>query len=246
MPAIPHLDHYDDFARALQNYQLSSEALQILAQTPLTLMVGPTSVGRDTIISELVKTGAYYDIVTSTTRPPRVNNGLLEQDGVEYHFQTEAHMLEETRAGRLVGPAIIHEQQVSGISIQEFQKALALKKIAITDTDPVGAIDITQLKPDALAIFVLPPSFTAWIDRISNRGAPSKQELQRRLTGAIKEFTLALEHDCFVFMINDELAEAVKEADALAHGTHQPQHERFGRELAARLREETKAYLETL
>ena len=230
---LPHLDYRQDFETALKGYALNDEAVSILAITPLVLIAGPSSVGRDTIVQRLVESGKYYDIITTTTRPPRENNGILERDGVEYYFRPEVYVLEEVQAGRLIGPAIIHNQQVSGVSIQEFEKAQKLQKIAVTDLDPVGTLDVAALKSDVVVIFVLPPSFEEWLARINRRGAPAPEELKRRLEGAVKEYDLGLAHsDIFTYVVNDDLEKAVAEVDDIAHGRHHPANEATAQQLA--------------
>src|SRR4051812_45219052 len=109
------LKHKDDFEKVLAGCQLSDGAKQTLAQTKLLLLVGPSSSGRNTIINELVAEGGYHYIVSDTTRQPRVNNGVLEQDGREYWFRTEEDILADLQAGNFLEAAIIHDQQVSGI-----------------------------------------------------------------------------------------------------------------------------------
>src|SRR5690349_7662236 len=94
-----HLKHIDEFREVLANYHLSDEAKQTLNDLHLVLMVGPTSSGRNTIIRELVKTGSYHFIVSDTSRKPRHNDGILEQNGREYWFREEADMLQDLRHG---------------------------------------------------------------------------------------------------------------------------------------------------
>ena len=122
-----------EFQDLLANYQLSKGALQTLSQTQLVLLVAPTSSGRNHLIRELMKTDDYYYIVSDTTRRPRTNDGIMEQSGVEYWFRDEADVLSDIRDGKYLEAAVIHQQQVSGISIRELQKATDLGKIAITD-----------------------------------------------------------------------------------------------------------------
>src|SRR5947209_4084329 len=117
------LVHKAEFHTLLADYKLSKASLLTLSQTKLVLLVAPTSSGRNTIIRELLKTGDYYFIVSDTTRKPRVNDGIPERDGVEYWFRSEEEVLEDIKQGKYLEAAVIHEQQVSGISIRELQKA---------------------------------------------------------------------------------------------------------------------------
>src|SRR3546814_14273785 len=97
--------------------------------------------------------------VSDTSRKPRVNDGIPEQNGVEYWFRSEAEILNDLKAGKFLEAAIIHNQQVSGISIRELQRVGDEGKIAITDIEIVGVHNLIQAKPYATAFFVLPPIF---------------------------------------------------------------------------------------
>ncbi len=243
----PHLTRREEFEAALQDYKVSDQGRKILRQTPLMVMVGPTSTGRNTLINELLKTGNYYFIVSDTTRPPRLNNGVWEQNGREYFFRTEDEMLDDIKSGMFLEAEVIHKQQVSGISIREIQKAHQQGKIAIADVEILGGISVANLKPDAWVIYLVPPSFEEWLDRINGRTPLTKGELRNRLEGAIKNFRLALESDFFTFIVNHDKSESVKViADILRTGTHHKTDEPQVRELVRTLWEQTQEFLDQL
>jgi len=181
------LKHSAEFRSVLTDYKLSPSALAILRQAPLVLLVGPTSSGRNTIIDRLVETGDYYHIVSDTTRHIRDKNGKpIEKNGREYWFRSDQDMLDGLRSGQYMEAAIIHHQQVSGCNINELVKALTTKKIALKDIEPGGAHTIHGLKPDATIIFIVPPSFEAWMQRLLGRGGIPAEELRRRLESAAR------------------------------------------------------------
>ena len=200
MNSVNELVRIDEFREALNGYHLSKAALQTLSQTELVLLVATTSTGRNTIIRQLLKTGDYHFVVSDTTRKPRVNDGLLEQNGREYWFRTENEVLTDIRQGKYLEAAIIHNQQVSGISVRELEKARDEEKIAVADTEVAGAENATKYKPDTIAIFVLPPSFDEWQRRIQHRGTMDPVEFKRRMQSAAKEYAMALEHDYYHFI----------------------------------------------
>lgn len=237
------LKHIQEFKRALANYTVSDASKQILASTKLALMVGPSSCGRNTIIQQLVANGGYRFLVSDTTRQKRVNNGVAEQDGVEYWFRTEEQVLADLKAGKYLEAAIIHAQQVSGTSIREIQLAHAQQAIGITDIEIVGVDNIISLKPDAFAIFVLPPSFAEWQQRLDNRGHMTAEEKRRRMESAVMEFEHALEVEYYHFVINDDLAHATAQVNAITAGKRNDAVEAAGRELAASLLADTKTLL---
>ncbi len=209
------LEHLEDFEQILASYNVSPAGQKILRDTTLVLCCAPTATGRNTIIRELLKTGRYYFIVSDTTRKPRTNDGVLEHNGVEYWFRSEQDMLQDLRAGLLVEAAVIHGQQVSGMSIREINKACQAGKIGITDIEVVGVANVVKAKPDTICLFFLPPSFEEWQRRITTRGDMNPAELKRRLQSAKKELETALANDYYTFVINDNLDEAVSEVKAI-------------------------------
>lgn len=233
-----------EFREALSSYRLSDTARKILAEVRLLLFVAPSATGRDTIIRELHKTGNYHSLVTDTTRKPRTNNGVTEQNGREYWFRSEDDILEDIRKGDLVGAAIIHNQQVSGINVKELVAAEKDGKIAITDIEIVGATDIHRLKPDAMIFFMVPLSFDIWMERLHLRGYMSPGELERRMESAQRELGAALKADYFRFILNDTLEGTAAEIDRLVTtGQYDPFKERSVREIAQNLYHEVSQYL---
>ena len=205
-----------EFREVLDGYHLSKTTLQTLSQTELVLIVGSTSAGRNTIIRELMKTGDYHFVVSDTTRQPRVNDGVPEQNGHEYWFRTENEILSDLRAGKYLEAAIIHDQQVSGISVRELEEARDEGKIAITDAEIVGAENATKYKPDTIVIFVLPPSFEEWQRRIKHRGAMLPDEFKRRMKSACHELETALNNDYFQFVVNDSIDQSAAQINQIA------------------------------
>lgn len=233
-----------EFQAILEQYQISPASQEVLMKTPLVLLTAPTSSGRNTIMHELVKRGDYYYIVSDTTRQPRINDGVPEQDGVEYWFRTEEDMLADLQAGKFLEAALIHEQQVSGISIREMEKARASGRIAITDIEIAGTHTIVQAKPDTIVLFILPPDFEEWQRRIKHRGLMSDEEFRRRMESAVDEFTEALERPYYHFVVNDKLSDTIATIDHLAKsGVPDGQKESRGREICEKLLAETKKLL---
>lgn len=239
------LVHLAEFRSILDSYKLSAESKKILTQTKLALMLAPTSSGRNTIIKKLVAAGDYEFIVSDTTRKPRINNGVLEKSGVEYWFRDEADMLADLKVGKLLEAEIIHKGWVSGISMREIKKATDHHKIAITDIDLVGTQNILEAKKDTVPILVLPPNFEEWQKRIAGRGEMHEREFQRRLETACTIFKEALSTDYLLFVINDDLAEAVAYTDQVVKSGPDSDKQAAGRELVARLLQQTEEFLAT-
>jgi guanylate kinase len=241
------LSNLQKFQDLLADYQLSKAALLTLTQTQLVLLVAPTSSGRNHLIRELLKTGDYYYIVSDTTRKPRTNDGVMEQSGVEYWFRNESEVLADIEQGKYLEAAVIHQQQVSGISIRELQKATDAGKIAITDAEIAGIDNAIKLKPDTLGIFVLPPSFDEWQRRLHHRGDMHHKEYKRRMESAVSELTAALDRDYYKFVINDSVNDAVQQINTISKmGVVDSEVQAQGRHLAEQLLLETEILLRNL
>ncbi|HVI68865.1 MAG TPA: hypothetical protein VM581_00225 [Magnetospirillaceae bacterium] len=241
-----HLERRPEFEAALHDYKPSPDTIATLAQTTLVTLTAPSATGRNSIIDELIKTGRYHFIISDTTRQPRMNKGIWEQSGREYFFRTEDEILNELNEGAFIEAEIIHNQQVSGISAREIERARSAQKIAITDVDIEGGINIARLKPDTISICMLPPSFEAWIARMRGRSDFTPTELHRRLQQATKIFRMALSHSHFIFVINDNFQAAVQAVDDIARkGVHHAEDELSAHRLAEELYHDTVQYLHT-
>jgi guanylate kinase len=238
------LTRLSEFQEVLQNYTLSPNAKDLLAKTKLVLLVGPSSSGRNTIINELLESDNYHYIVSDTTRQPRVNNGIPEENGREYWFRAEADVLHDLETGDFLEAAIIHKQQVSGISIRELATASTKGKIAINEIEVIGADNIHAAKPDALFLFIVPPSFNEWMARIQQRGKLPDEELRRRVNSAVDEISVGLQRDFYHFVVNDTFMDTAKLIDSLSHGAKVDQaQEARARQTAEKLLHDTQRYL---
>lgn len=238
------LKQIDEFRKVLADYQLSDAAREVLAKARLVLLVGPTSSGRNTIINELVRMGDFHYVVSDTTRQPRSNNGVMEQNGREYWFRTETDLLQDLQNGSFLEAAIIHNQQVSGISIRELEAAANEGKIPVNEIEVVGADTIHAAKPDTHFFFVIPPSFDEWMARMRGRGELPADEIRRRLESALHEIEIALQRDYYQFIVNDTFVHTAQAIHELASSSvHDEAIDTRSREVAAQLLEDTRQYL---
>lgn len=238
------LNHLEAFRAVLDGYRPSDESLALLRDIPFVLLVGPTAAGRNTLINLLVGTGRYHYTISDTTRQPRANNGVMEQNGVEYWFKSEDEFLQGLQQGAYLEAAVIHNQQVSGISIAELERARESGKIAIDEIEVVGAEVVHGYKADALFVFLLPPTFEVWMQRLRGRGAMEEDEVRRRLASARDEISAALEADYYQFVINNEIHEAAVAVDELANGRPvDDEKQQRGRDHAEQLLVDVQLYL---
>src|SRR5438045_5836424 len=111
-----------NLAQKLSDYQPDQAATQLIHDTPILLLVGPTGAGKDSVKDKLLNTGRFHHIISHTTRPPRINHGVVEQDGREYHFIDKA-IAEKMLDEHAFIEAKIYSDNVYGTSVAEIQAA---------------------------------------------------------------------------------------------------------------------------
>jgi guanylate kinase len=236
MEEAVRLGHIEDFKQILEAYEISEHGKKILDDTKLVILVGIAGAGRNTIISELVKRGNYRFIISDTTRPPKVRNGVLEKNGEQYFFRQEDDFLGDLQKGEYLEAELIHNQQVSGISIRELQRAAATDKIAINEVEFLGSLNILKAKPDTISVFILPPSFEEWQFRLRGREKMSDKEFHNRMETAARNLRLALGESRYYFIVNDNFVYAANRIDSLVKGESMDKNEeQQNRILAKRL-----------
>lgn len=239
------LKHKAEFRSVLKDYKPSQKAHEVLEGMTLVLLTGPTACGRNTIINHLVETGQYQFIVSDTTREKRINKGVPEQDGVEYWFRNETDFLADLQQGLYLEAELIHEQQVSGISIRELEKAKALHKIAIDEVDIQGISNVLPAKPDTIGIIIIPPHFVEWMQRVNGRGHMHEEEQRRRFNTAASMFAMA-KAGTYPVIVNDVLEDAVHKVDVLAKAGELKEDQVAARKVAETLYADTQKYLKQL
>jgi guanylate kinase len=205
-----HLEHIEEFRKVLANYHISPANKKALAASRLAFLVGPSASGRDTILAKLLESGHYHFIISDTTRHPRVNNGVLEQNGREYWFRSEKQFLADLKAGKYLEAEIMFNQQVSGISLRELTRFQKRREVGIRNID-LNVAKIVEAKPDTLAFLVVPPNFEEWMRRLDSRGGMHPADRRRRLETARQIFEAGLEWEFFTFVVNDDLDRAVEQ-----------------------------------
>ena len=212
------------FEKVLADYQPEPKSIEILGNIPLVILLGVTASGRNTIIRHLVESGKYKQVVSDTTRPAKVRDGKLEENGINYYFRSEEEILADLQDGKFLEAEIIHNQQVSGISVRELEVAQVSGKIPVNEVDLGGTDAILRAKPDTKFFFVIPPSYTEWMRRLSGREQMSEQELVNRLQTAIKVIKKGLKDDHFIFVINDSSFDSAKRIDEQVHNNKNETH----------------------
>jgi guanylate kinase len=157
----------------------------------LVVVSGPSGVGKSTIVAELAKRHPQVvPIVTATTRGRRSG----EQDGVHYHFMTHDAFEELRREGGFLESAEVHGHWY-GTPLDQIRGILRAGRDAILTIDPQGARAVREAVPDALLIFVMPPSMEALDDRLSQRGSEDPADRALRRHNAVGEIEAAADYD---------------------------------------------------
>jgi guanylate kinase len=165
----------------------------------------PSGTGKTTVIKCLLdKIPDLALSVSHTTRPMRRN----EKDGRDYYFVTREVFQKMLTDGEFLEWTETYGH-LYGTSKREIDRIVALGKDVLMDLDTNGALNIKKMYPDAVLIFLLPPSFEELKERIIKRGSEDKEEIEKRLKGAAAEYERRHEYDYQV--VNEDVLEACSE-----------------------------------
>ncbi|MFM6971363.1 MAG: guanylate kinase [Rhodoluna sp.] len=172
----------------------------------LTVLVGPTAVGKGTVVRHILK--HHPDIhlsVSATTRFPRPG----EENGKDYFFISSEEFDELIKSQQMLEYAIVHGTNKYGTPRKPVTDALARGEKVILEIDIQGARQIKKSMPEAIVIFIAPPSWEELVSRLESRGTESEAEMAKRLETARAELDAAGEFDHVV--INNEVARCAEE-----------------------------------
>lgn len=173
----------------------------------LVVVSGPSGVGKSTIVAELARHHPQVvPIVTATTREQR--NG--EMPGVHYHFMDRDSFLELRDAGGLLEWAEVHGN-LYGTPIDQVRGILAAGRDAILTIDPQGARQVRDRVPDALLVFVMPPTIEDLAQRLTKRGSESAESLARRKRDAERWMADTTDYDHVVVNETDHPERAAEQ-----------------------------------
>jgi guanylate kinase len=152
--------------------------------------------------------------VSATTRPPRPG----EFDGVDYHFIDDAEFDRRLAAAEFLEHAEYAGRRY-GTLRSEIDTRIAAGVPVVLEIEVQGARQVRERLPEALLVFVAPPSLDALVERLARRGTDDPEQVRSRLQTASRELETQHEFDCRI--VNDRLDDAVTELEALVRGTVQ-------------------------
>ena len=175
-----------------------------MSKGKLFVFSGASGVGKSTVLSEVM--GAREDLnfsVSATTRPPRPG----EVDGVNYYFVAREQFEEMIRQDAFF-EYDEHMNNLYGTPKSQIDEKLLCGSIVL-DIEPIGALNVKNQRPDAVLIFIAPPSLEELERRLRGRGDTSEEQIKLRLERARWEMEQSVHYDHVV--INDQVDSCVKE-----------------------------------
>ena len=191
---------------------------QSAAGAMLVIISGPSGVGKDTIIEALRKRPRdpdYYYVVTCTTRARRPD----EIDGVSYHFMTLKAFLALRDSGGLLEANQVHGNWY-GTPRAQVREALAAGHDVILKIDVQGAQQIKERVPNALLVFVVPPSLEALYGRLRERATETADELGLRQRNAALELARQEDYDYVVVNETGQVGKTAVRIDEIIADEH--------------------------
>jgi guanylate kinase len=176
---------------------------------PVLVLAAPSGTGKTTIARTLVLGSERYVFsVSATTRAPRPR----ERDGVDYDFVTQAEFEHMRDRGELAEWAVVHGH-LYGTPLANLRTAADQGVTVVLDIDVQGARQVRRAMPEAVLVFILPPSAEELIRRLTGRRSERSGEIRRRLEGAAGEFAAVDEFDYVV--VNQDLTEAIEQIERI-------------------------------
>ncbi|NEW34973.1 guanylate kinase [Nocardia cyriacigeorgica] len=182
----------------------------------LVVLVGPSAVGKSTVVRCVRERLPHLVFsVSATTRAPRPG----EVDGRDYRFVSREEFDAMIEAGELLEWADIHGGlQRSGTPAAPVRAALSEGLPVLVEVDLEGARSVRKAMPEALLVFLAPPSWDELVSRLRSRGTESPEVIERRLETARTELAACDEFD--IVIVNDEVTSACEQLVSLFVSTN--------------------------
>ena len=170
----------------------------------LIVFSAPSGCGKGTMLEEILKNDSFRTAVSVTTRNPRAG----EVNGVSYHFLSREDFNKKVEADEFLEHAVYCENSYGTLK-SEVDPYLEKGIDVILEIEVQGAMKIRTLRPDALFVFIVPPSIKELRRRLNKRGTESEDVIENRVSQAAGEISLAGNYDYII--VNDALEDAVSD-----------------------------------
>ncbi len=175
----------------------------------LFVISAPSGAGKSTLCHRLIEETPNVGLsVSHTTRSPRRG----EVDGVDYHFVSKEEFMNMVDQGEFLEWAKVHDN-FYGTSRLSVMPMIEAGQEVLLDIDVQGAMQVRKSIPEAILIFILPPSLEILEQRLRNRGTDSEETIKLRLKNARSEMAAAPSYDYII--INDDLIRAVGDLQSI-------------------------------
>lgn len=190
-------------------------AASVYLQNELAIVIsGPSGVGKGTLVNLLIEANSSIaKVITCTTRAPRDG----EINGVNYHFKTIQEFYQMIQSGEFLEYAEVHGKMY-GTPLQEVNKIKGLGKDALLEIDVQGAVCVKEKLPDAIMIFIAPPSIDELERRLRGRATDSEETIALRIKNAVGEIEYIPKYDYLV--VNADINTALEEIQSILHAEH--------------------------
>lgn len=179
----------------------------------LYIVAAPSGAGKSTLVNALLNRERGIKLsISYTSRGPRPG----EQDGVHYHFVSSAIFMEMVDRGEFFEYAIVHGD-LKGTARTAVEQQLAKGSDVLLEIDYQGARLVRHLMPEAISIFILPPSREELERRLRSRAQDSEQVIRRRLYGSRAEISHAHEFDYII--VNDNFDRALNDLTTIVQAS---------------------------
>lgn len=170
----------------------------------LIVLSAPSGCGKGTILAEVFKDKSFALSVSATTRAPREG----EVDGVNYHFLTREDFEQRIAEGKFIEYAEYCDN-LYGTLMSEVDDRLEQGLNVVLEIETKGAMKVREKRPDAIFIFVLPPSIAELRRRLKKRGTETDEVIEKRVSQAAWEIEQSPKYDYVI--VNDALEDAVSD-----------------------------------
>lgn len=176
----------------------------------LFVMSGPSGTGKGTVCNELLRTENIFLSVSATTRGIRKG----ETDGITYNYMYREEFEALIEAGEMLEYAI-YNGNYYGTPKRNVEKMLEQGTNVLLEIEPQGALSVKEQFPEAVLIFIIPPSMDELKRRLEERGRETEEQISERLRTAVWEFEQAPKYSYIV--VNDDLQACVAEVSGIIH-----------------------------